>query len=428
MASKLIETREEMAALMKAQVEAAEKYPDYDLPEDVLSEVTQRNAKINELKDTYKRLQETESIFGAAKAGHEEMTKPAGRMVHPTTEEEVKSGRGQIVPIRKSLSEQFLSDPEWKGWFSTMSAQGYFSDGAGRKHIQSPSINVKTLITGASDTSAGAMVFNDVQPGMVVLPRRPLTIRSIITNGQTGSDTVEYVRVTSETNNAAPVAEATATSGGVGIKPESALALEKVTTPVKTIAHWIPATTRSVADAGQLRTLIDGFLLNGLEEELEDQIVNGDGTGENLTGISNTTGIQAQAFDTNLLTTYRKAKTKARVTGKAVPTAYLMHPNDWEDIDLLQDNEARYYAGGPFAPMGPRLWGLPVVESEACTEGTAYLADFRLAVLWDREQANIQVSNSHSDFFVRNLLAILAEMRAAFGILRPAAFVEIALS
>jgi hypothetical protein len=62
------------------------------------------------------------------------------------------------------------------------------------------------------------------------------------------------------------------------------------------------------------------------------------------------------------------------------------------------------------------------------TEGVAVVADWRLAVLWDRMRVSISVSNQHSDFFIRNLIAILAEMRAAFGVLRPAAFIEVDLT
>lgn len=38
------------------------------------------------------------------------------------------------------------------------------------------------------------------------------------------------------------------------------------------------------------------------------------------------------------------------------------------------------------------------------------------------------MTDSHLDFFVRNLVAILAEMRAAFGVVQPNAFVEIDLT
>jgi HK97 family phage major capsid protein len=73
------------------------------------------------------------------------------------------------------------------------------------------------------------------------------------------------------------------------------------------------------------------------------------------------------------------------------------------------------------------LWGIPIVECEALTQGTAILGDWRKAVVWDREMTNISVSDSHDDFFIRNIVAILAEMRAAFGVLRPTAFVEVAV-
>ena len=92
-------------------------------------------------------------------------------------------------------------------------------------------------------------------------------------------------------------------------------------------------------------------------------MLTGDGSGENFTGILNTSGIQTQSYDTDLLTTLRRARTKVRVTGRATPTAYVLHPNDWEDIDLLQDNEGRYFFGGRSVLGMPRLWGLPVVET-----------------------------------------------------------------
>ncbi|MEE3918199.1 phage major capsid protein [Micromonospora sp. BRA006-A] len=142
---------------------------------------------------------------------------------------------------------------------------------------------------------------------------------------------------------------------GGGYKPESGLALQKVTTAVKTIAHWLPATKRAIADAGQVRTLIDEFLRYGLAEELEDQIMNGDGTGENFEGLNTVSGTQTQAYDTDILTTLRKAKTKVRTVGRSRATAYVMNPADWERVDLLQDNENRYYFGGPAGGPADRV-------------------------------------------------------------------------
>lgn len=354
----------------------------------------------------------------------------------------VKLGKGQ------TLGERFTANPDFAGWMKSIAPNGQVPDKA--KGLNSPAVAFdlselgrKALVTGVSDTSAGALVQVDrlglSDNGTF---QRPLSVRNLVTNGTTGSDQVEYARVTGFTNSAAPVAEATTAAGadvnaggtalelpaGSGVKPESGLTLEKVTANVKTIAHWIPATKRALSDAAQIRTLIDNFLEYGLEEELEDQIVTGDGTGENFEGILDVSGTQAQAWDTDLFTTTRKARRKVRTVGRAIPTAYLLNPEDNERIDLEKDGNDRFYGNGPFA-LGPDvLWGLPRVESEAVPVGTGIVGDFRQAVLWDREQAAIQVSDSHADFFIRNLVAILAEMRAAFGILRPKAFVIIDLT
>lgn len=327
----------------------------------------------------------------------------------------------------KSLGERFVEDESFNTWLKAIAPNGQIP----KMQFSSPTVAVgsalKALVRTGAAASGGALTWSDQRRDLIVpYLFRPFTVRDVITVLQTTSATIEYARVTGVTNSAAPVAEATNTS--TGTKPESALTFEAVTDTIKTIAHWIPATRQVLSDAPQMRGIIDSFLRNGLEEELEDQIVAGDGTGENFTGILNTTGTTPQAYDTDLLTTTRRARTKVRVTGRAIPNAYLMHPNDWEDIDLLQDAEQRYYFGGPMVMGTPRLWGLPVVETEAMTEGTAVTGDLRTCVLWDREQVNISVSNSHENYFIKNLVAILAEMRAGFGILRPAAIVEIDLT
>jgi HK97 family phage major capsid protein len=294
----------------------------------------------------------------------------------------------------------------------------------------------KAILTGTSDTQAGALITAQ-RLGILDFGalQREVTLLDVITRGETGSDAVEYARVTGFTNNAAPTAEAAGVqpfvvgAGNVeGAKPQSDMTLVKITETVKTVAHWMPATKRALSDAAQLRTLIDNFLLYGLNEELEDQIVSGDGNGENFEGILGVSGVQAQAFDTDLITSIRKAITKVRVNGKASANAVALHPNDDERLDLTKDLEGRFYFGGPVDEGVPRIWRRPRVVSEAVPEGTAIVGDFRFAVLWDREDAAIQATDSHADFFIRNLVAILAELRAAFGILRPAAFCTVDLT
>ncbi len=339
----------------------------------------------------------------------------------------------------RSLGEAFVTDPAIKAWLGQVAPGGRIPDSV--RGIVSPPVQFrdlglfgkKELITGDSDISAGAFVQTDYTGIYEPLGRYPLTVRDMISVRTTTSDLVEFVRQTYQVTQAAAVPEANVTeysgaSGEVsGEKPEGRSRWEKVQEAVKTIAVWIPATKRALSDAAQLRGLIDQELREDLAEELEDQIINGDGVGENMTGILNTAGILTQAWDTDILTTTRKAKTTLRTLGRQRPTGWLINPADWETIELLQDDSGRFYWGGPLTNGQPQLWGVPVAESETIAEGTALLGNWRKAVLWDREAYSLQVSDSHEDFFIRNMVALLAEIRAAFGVIRPTAFVEVDL-
>lgn len=347
----------------------------------------------------------------------------------PADQPGVRPGKGQ------SIGEQFVESPEFKAWLKQVAPGGRIPDSA--RGLVSPPVEFKgllrrkELITGESDVSAGAFVVPDYTGIYESLGRYPLVLRDLISVRTTTSDLVHFVRQTRQVTQAATVPEANVTdytgaTGEVsGEKPEGTLRFEPVTEPVKTIAVWIPATKRALSDAAQLRGLIDDELQADLDEELEDQLLNGDGVGENFTGILNTAGIQSQAWDTDMLTTIRKARTALRTIGKSRATAMVVHPNDAETLDLLKDDQGRFYFGGPVDGGVQRVWRVPVVESDLATEGTGLMGDWRKAVLWDRAKASIMVSDSHSDFFIRNMVAILAELRAAFAVIRPSAFIQV---
>jgi HK97 family phage major capsid protein len=347
-------------------------------------------------------------------------------------------------PQGKTLGEMFTESPAYSDFVGKYAPNGVGIPNS-TKGIQSGTFktNTKALLTGASATSAGAAVRNDLYaPITDLVGERELTVVDLVTKGSTTSDTVEYVRVTTKTNSAAPTAEATSaafatqdgTTGaliptvGGGYKPESVMALEIVSVTVKTIAHWIPLTKRAAADAPQVRTLIDSFLRYGLDEELEDQILSGSGSGENFTGILNSSPQTVGSAGTDIDAVV-DAIQAVRVTGKRKPNALVINPADWFSTGFLtaKDSQNRYLIGDPRASIDQlnTLWGLQVVVSEGLAANTALVGDFRQAVLWEREGVSVMVSDQHSDFFTRNLLAILAERRAAFGVLDPQAFCTI---
>jgi HK97 family phage major capsid protein len=344
-----------------------------------------------------------------------------------------------------TLGEAFTKSPA----YSEFLAQFKGGDGRIREvsniktaSFDLPGFDSKALVTGASDTSGGAFV-TPARYGPVtdLIGDRELSVRDLCTNINIQSDTFEFVQVTGKTNNAAAVAEATTsddatstantTTGEIttdpasGVKPESAMTLAVVSTPVETIAHLMPITRRAAADAPQVRQLVDQFLLAGLAEEEEDQILNGNGTSPNLDGILNTTGIQTVGSAGTDIDAIVDAIRTVRAERRR-PTALVVHPNDWYSTGFLlaKDTNGNYLLGDPRASVEQlnTLWGLRVVVTEAMTENTALVGDFRQAVVADRQQAAIYVTDSHKDWFGRNLLAVLAEERLALGVLDPAAF------
>ena len=427
--SKLKQLQEAAQAAAKAARETAEKADREGraLTDAERTDYDQHMAKGRDLLEQIKVAKRDAEVLDQAKSLAQEI---GGYAVDDV---EVQKDAGTPTQRVKNLGLEVVSSPQFKSMMKGFTN----SDGTvripDRTQVKSDPIRVKSLFTGASGTSAGAFVTPE-QTGIIeMLGRRPLTIRDLISVRRTGSDTLEYVRQTAHTNAARPVPEAqsaapidgsTVTNVIGGLKPEGSWAFERVSTSVKTIAEWVPVTKRALADAAQLEDLIRDELSKDIAEAEEAQILTGDGVGENLTGILSTSGIQSQGFDSDVFVSVRKAITKARTVGRVVPNAVLMNPLDVETVDLARETGGRFYGAGPFA-MGPRtLWSLPVVESETIAAGTAVVGDFSKAVLWDREDTTVTFSDSHADFFVRNLVAVLAEERVAFGVTRPAAFVK----
>jgi HK97 family phage major capsid protein len=298
------------------------------------------------------------------------------------------------------------------------------------------------LVTGSSEellggatTSAGLLVAPDHQGLIPPTYAQPLRLVDLLTVEPTDGDTVQYVRVSSVTNAAAEVPEAT-TAGAppepdpnntAGQKPESEMIFASEETNVRTIAHTLPVTKKALSDVRGIQSTIDVFMRYGVEERLDGQILNGDGVGENLEGIATAAGTQTEAgvSGDTIVDKALRAKVKSKLSRGGEPTAYVMHPLDWLKFELAKDANEAYFRAGAFSKEDPKtLWRLPVVESESQPAGTGWVANWRQGVVFDREQSTISASDAHADFFVRNLIMVLAELRAGFALLHPSSFVD----
>jgi HK97 family phage major capsid protein len=283
-------------------------------------------------------------------------------------------------------------------------------------------IGIKSFFTKDLDSTdpSGGYFTGTERMGLIQTPDSDLRIRDILNVQTTTSNAIEYILETGFVNNSAIAPEKS-------LKAQSDITFDIETASVKTIAHFIPATRQIIADAPMLRNYIDGRLTYGLKMTEEAQILYGSGVGDNIAGIMTNPNIQNHGgivgADTRI-DHIRRAYTRSLLAGYPA-TGIILHPSDWEDIELAKGTDGHYIWVNVVSGGEARLWRVPVVQSTGMHEGEFLTGAFGLgAQIWDREQANVRISEHHADYFTKNMLAILAEERIALTVYRPESFVK----
>jgi hypothetical protein len=331
----------------------------------------------------------------------------------------------------KSLGEAFIGSDEFKHFQKT-----------GRSTMDEPFAVESYDIVRRSERKD---VYSNLNPHNISLgigtrpqfdalvPRgqRTARVRDLFPVATTNNNLIDFFRVLGfneggGAGQAAPVADYS--GGAFGLKPKSTLNFQPAQAPVRTIAHWEAAHRNVIQDVPQLQATINNELLYGLALVEDEQILRGDGTGENLLGILNTPGIQTYTPSgaEPKADSLRKAQTFA-IIANYPPSGYVVHPNDWEDIELDKGTTNDHYRLVTNIAVGAeaRVWRLPIVETPAMNEGTFLTGAFGTgAQLYDRQAANVRIAEQHADFFVRNAIVILVEERLALATKRPESFVK----
>ncbi|HFT7149578.1 phage major capsid protein [Citrobacter freundii] len=363
--------------------------------------------------------QKMSQLFDAQKAEIEstgQVSKQLQSDLAKVQEELTKSGT-RLFDLEQKLASG-ADNPGEKKSFSERAAEELIKSWDGKQGTFDAKTFNKSL--GSDADSAGSLIQPMQIPGIIMPGLRRLTIRDLLAQGRISSNALEYVREEVFTNNADVVAEK-------ALKPESDITFSKQTANVKTIAHWVQASRQVMDDAPMLQSYVNNRLMYGLALNEEGQLLNGDGTGDNIEGLNKV----ATAYDTSLNAT---GDTRADIIAHAIyqvtesefsASGIVLNPRDWHNIALLKDNEGRYIFGGPQAFTSNIMWGLPVVPTKAQAAGTFTVGGFDMASqVWDRMNATVEVSRDDRDNFVKNMLTILCEERLALAHYRPAAIIK----
>lgn len=421
----------ELLVEAKALADNAERSADDDRRADEVL------AQLNKMRPEYERAKALEDAGKQADAFQQPVRRLGAQTAEPGAEEAIQKEQARD---HRSIGRRFIDSDEFK-----------FAREKRLQHV--PPVAFDGLLNRPTRDEAideaRALIYSGTAPASLLLPmvlptiyrpaELPLVMRDVLLNLPTQSDTITVMQETGFTNAAVEVAEATTVSGG--LKPESALTFSQVNFPVATIAHWVPITRQMIDDIPFMQTYVNDRLLVGLARREDAEFLNGDGTGANLTGIFNTSGIQildSAYFTGNPVQNVGlpnenyerllRAKIKIMTTGFAMASFIVANPTDLEKVITATNAQKAYlFPGLANGDINGSIAGLPVVWDPNCPVGSALVGDGTMAAVADRRQGQIFTADQHSDFFVRNLFVILAEERVALPVFRPVAFAKVAL-
>lgn len=383
----------DIAALQKS----VEKLMDdtKNFAEDVIKKVNAGASVTDELKQ---KADESMSDFNAVKGRIDDL------------EQKLASRKQADQPQRQKSAGELLIETE-----------GFKAAASTRSNVKFD-VEVKAVITSNTADAAGAAGAL-TQPtrvaGVQLLPERRLTVRDLVSPGRMDGSTIEYVQETGFTNNAAMVAEGAP-------KPQSDIKFAMKTESAKVIAHHMKASRQILDDASQLQSIIDHRLRYGLAYKEEEQLLLGDGTGQNLHGLIPQASGYAPAFSLaaeTMIDKLRLAMLQAFLA-EYPATGHILNPIDWTRIETTKDGDGRYIIGTPQGNSPRLMWNLPVVETQSMSVDKFLTGAFKLgAQIFDRWETRVEVANTHGDDFTNNMVTVLAEERLAFAVNRPEAFV-----
>lgn len=310
-------------------------------------------------------------------------------------------------PADESLGTQFVKAAEYAS-FQRKTTSG------------SVGLELKNTVTNAIGNT-----FSERRPGIVEGAFRVFTIEDLLTSIPTTSNAIDWVRENVFTNAAAETAEG-------GAKPQSSITFSPGTMPVQNVAHFIKITRQLAMDNAALAAYINRRMIYGVNLKVENQLVAGNGSAPNLSGLTNTGNFTAHGYTAAALTALGLSATnRFDLIGKMIGDcaladypcdAIILNTGDWWTLRLAKDSQGRYLLGDPGSSVAPTLFGCPVVASNAMTADTVWCGSLgQAATLHKREGVVVDLSDSDENNFQLGLVSIRAMRRLALTVEKPAA-------
>lgn len=402
-------------------------------------EIRNGNADLNVLGERLDALKELDAADQHAKALQERLDAPAKGMRHagpgdaPNAKQVDRRDVGAIFATSDALKEYHgrgikdiesevplgAINPRLRG----LDLKGYMP--AGMKDV-----------LGENTANAGVETQyppESIRVGILVdeLFQQP-NIADLMPQATINQPAVPYMRETVNDMAAAETAEA-------ATAPEASISYEEDSAPVRKIAVMIPVTEEILADEAMVRGYLNNRLPQFINMREDSQLLNGDGTGQNLQGILSLDGVDssitynggdAATVGVDALEAVFKGMVKVQEQF-LTPDAAVLSLNVWQQVRLAKDSMGQYLVGPVTDSAALRLWGLRLVSNQNMpAEGAGSTpivvgAFGQASQIWRRQSVTLSVSDSHADNFPKGILVIKATSRLAVTHLRPAGYAVI---
>lgn len=367
--------------------------------EGYINETSHLKARIAELDDNARLVEAIEAASGTANA-------------EPTT-----------APEAKTIGDAFVRSDGFKG----LKARGFVGNWtSGPVEIGAKLQDGGLDVVSITDAGGTLPLNPQVVPGIVGPVQQRLTIAELFAQGTATQNSIVYLEETETTPGVldmsytvanADNAVAVLTSEGAA-KPAAYIDFTKRSANLEKLAAFLPVSEEMLEDEPQIASYINSRLSMFVRQAEERRLL----TKLLASGIG--TAGYGELGGSNIFDSVMAGITAVRNEGGMEPDALVISPTDFAKMSIAKDGaNGGYYSGGPYGAAANNPWGLRTVVTGAVADGAPVVGAFREAAqVWRKGGLTVEASNSHSDYFRKNLVAIRAEERIALTVFRPLAF------
>jgi HK97 family phage major capsid protein len=339
------------------------------------------------------RLQAVEQVVASAGGG---------------TFESFRTGGGSMPDVAAQATAMLAEDPIFQA-----------NADAAQRGLRASQFNSRVTVEGGiraaitnigvgqvGDTSVAGV--RDRRGDLVLAPEQRLRLLDVLPTRRATADEVEFIQITATGDAGEQMKEG-------DLKAEVEMAGTLATAKIATVAAHTKASRQILSDQSALQAAIDRILRYKVLSKLENLILNGNGTTSKINGLLNQADTMVATIGTTPADIVGEALMRQANAGYA-PNVVLLNPEDWFKIQITKNADDEYIFGSPTNPVPPALWNTQIVVTPAIAVDTGMVLDTSFTTLLDRWQTSVMVATENSDDFVRNLVTILAEVRAGLEV------------